>query len=160
MSVGVGDHVPDARVWTLGRTGPQETRAADLLNEGTVVLFAVPGAFTPTCSDRHLPGFATRAQQLRDKGVDRVVCLAVNDSFVMAAWGRAQGVGDDVVMVSDGNGEFTQAMGLVLDGSSLGLGSRSQRYAAVIRDGIVSWMAVEKGPGLEVSSAEAVLAAL
>jgi len=125
-----------------------------------VVLFAVPGAFTPTCSDYHLPGFVLRAPDLAAKGVETIACIAVNDAFVMGAWGTQQGVGDTVVMLADGNGEFTRAMGLQLDGSGFGLGMRSQRYAAIIEDGIVTSLQVEKGPGLEASSAEAILALL
>lgn len=159
MPIGVGDPIPDARVWT-NDGGLQQVQAADVLGSGTVVLFAVPGAFTPTCSDHHLPGFVLRADELRAKGADRVVCLSVNDPFVMGAWGRAQGSGDRVDMVSDGNGEFTAAMGLTMDASGVGLGVRSRRYAAIVQDGTVRWLAVEEGPGLDVSSAEAVLAAL
>ena len=119
-----------------------------MLGHGKVVLFAVPGAFTPTCSDHHLPGFVMRAEDLKAKGADSIVCLAVNDPFVMGAWGKDQNVGREVVMLADGNGEFTQAMGLTMDGSGFGLGAlRSQRYAAIIDDGVVTWLAVEPGPG-------------
>ncbi len=118
----------------------------------------MPGAFTPTCSDHHLPGFVLRAEELRAKGADTVVCVSVNDPFVMGAWGKDQNVGDSVVMLADGNGELTEAMGLTMDGSGFGLGSRSQRFAAILDDGVVSWIAVEPGPGLSVSSAEEVLA--
>jgi peroxiredoxin len=132
-----------------------------VLGQGKVVLFAVPGAFTPTCSDHHLPGFVMRGEDLKAKGVDSIVCIAVNDPFVMGAWGKDQNVGNEVVMLADGNGEFTRAMGLTMDGSGFGLGPlRSQRYAAIIDDGVVAWLAVEPGAGLNVSSAEEVLAAL
>jgi len=158
--IAVGDRIPDVQVFTMGEQGPEPVSAADLLGQGTVVLFAVPGAFTPTCSDFHLPGFVLRADDLAARGVDRVVCVSVNDPFVMAAWGADQEVGDKVEMVADGNGAFAEAMGLTMDGSGFGLGTRSQRYAAVVRDGVVRWLAVEDGPGLSVSSANAVLEAL
>jgi len=160
MTIAVGERVPDVKVFTFGDRGPEATTSSDVLGHGKVVLFGLPGAFTPTCSDHHLPGFVLRAEELRAKGVDKVVCVSVNDPFVMGAWGKDQNVGDSVVMLADGNGELTEAMGLTMDGSGFGLGSRSQRYAAIIDDGVVGWIAVEPGPGLKVSSAEEVLAAL
>ena len=160
MAIAVGDRVPDVKVWTFGEKGPQATTSQEVLGSGKVVLFGVPGAFTPTCSDHHLPGFVLRAQELAAKGADKVVCVSVNDPFVMGAWGQVQNVGDSVVMLADGNGELTQAMGLTMDGSGFGLGSRSQRFAAIIEDGVVTWLAVEPGPGLSVSSADEVLGAL
>lgn len=160
MAIATGDRIPDVKVFTFGEAGPEVTTSADVLGTGKVVLFGVPGAFTPTCSDHHLPGFVMRAEDLKAKGVDTIVCVSVNDPFVMSAWGHDQKVGRSVVMLADGNGEFTEAMGLTMDGSGFGLGRRSQRYAAIIDDGVVSWLAVEPGPGLKVSSAEEVLAAL
>jgi glutaredoxin/glutathione-dependent peroxiredoxin len=161
MTIAVGDQVPDVKVYTFSERGPEATTSLAVLGQGKVVLFAVPGAFTPTCSDHHLPGFVMRAEDLKAKGADSIVCLAVNDPFVMGAWGKDQNVGREVVMLADGNGEFTQAMGLTMDGSGFGLGAlRSQRYAAIIDDGVVTWLAVEPGAGLNVSSAEEVLAAL
>jgi len=160
MTIATGDQIPDVKVFTFGASGPQATTSGEVLGAGKVVLFAVPGAFTPTCSDHHLPGFVLRADEIKAKGVDRIVCVSVNDPFVMGAWGDAQKVGPSVVMLSDGNGDFTAAMGLAMDGSGVGLGSRSQRYAAIIDGGVVTWLAVEPGPGLHASSAEAVLAAL
>jgi peroxiredoxin len=160
MAIAVGDRIPDVKVFTFGDKGPEATTSGEVLGHGTVVLFGVPGAFTPTCSDHHLPGFVLRADDLRAKGADSLVCVAVNDPFVMEAWGQDQNVGKAVVMLADGNGELTEAMGLTMDGSGFGLGRRSQRYAAILRDGVVSWLAVEPGPGLNVSSAEEVLAAL
>ena len=130
------------------------------MGKGKVVVFAVPGAFTPTCSDHHLPGFVMRADDIRAKGVDSIACLSVNDPFVMGAWGRDQKVGDRVTMLADGNGDFTRAVGLEPDGSGFGLGTRSQRYAAILEDGVVTSIFVEQKPGLDVSSAESVLAAL
>ncbi|MGO9854600.1 MAG: peroxiredoxin [Acidimicrobiales bacterium] len=160
MTIAVGDEVPSVKVFTFSDKGPEATTSAAVLGHGKVVLFGVPGAFTPTCSDHHLPGFVLRAEELRAKGADKVVCLSVNDPFVMGAWGEDQHVGDSVVMLADGNGELTEAMGLTMDGRGFGLGSRSQRFAAILDDGVVSWIAVEPGPGLSVSSAEEVLAAL
>lgn len=160
MAIAVGDRIPDVKVFTFGDKGPESVTSAEVLGHGTVVLFGVPGAFTPTCSDHHLPGFVLRADDLRAKGADSIVCVSVNDPFVMEAWAQDQNVGKDVVMLADGNGELTAAMGLIMDGSGFGLGARSQRYAAILRDGVVSWLAVEPGPGLNVSSAEEVLAAL
>ncbi len=160
MTIAVGDRIPDVGIWTTSRDGPQSVRTGDVLGSGTVVLFAVPGAFTPTCSDYHLPGFLARADELRAKGVDTIACLSVNDPYVMDAWRRDQGVGDTIVMLADGNGEFTHALGLELDGSRSGLGQRSRRYAAVINDGIVTALLVEPAGRLTVSSAESVLASL
>jgi len=160
MAIATGDRIPDVKVFTFGDSGPEATTSGEVLGHGKVVLFAVPGAFTPTCSDHHLPGFVMRAEELRAKGADKVVCVSVNDPFVMSAWGHDQKVGQDVVMLADGNGEFTDAMGLAMDGSGFGLGHRSQRYAAIIDDGTVTWLAVEPGPGLNASSAEEVLKAL
>ena len=160
MTIAVGDRVPDVRVFTFGDKGPEAISSAEILGQGKVVLFGVPGAFTPTCSDHHLPGFVMRAEELRAKGVDKVVCVSVNDPFVMGAWGKDQRVGKSVVMLADGNGELAEAMGLTMDGSGFGLGSRSQRYAAILDDGVVSWLGIEPGPGLAASSVEEVLAAL
>jgi len=160
MAIAVGDSVPDVQLRTMTSEGPKPASSSEVLGKGKVVLFAVPGAFTPTCSDHHLPGFVARADQIRAKGVDTIVCLSVNDPFVMGAWGRDQQVGDRVLMVADGNGEFTRAVGLELDGSGFGLGTRSQRYAAILEDGVVKSLFVEQKPGLDVSSAESVLAAL
>jgi len=160
MAIQAGDKIPDVQLWTMTSDGPKAVSSISALGKGKVVLFAVPGAFTPTCSDYHLPGFVLRADELRAKGVDTIACLSVNDPFVMGAWGKDRGADDKVVMLSDGNGEFTRAVGLELDGSGVGLGTRSQRYAAILDDGVVTSIFVEKGPGLEASSAEAVLAAL
>ena len=160
MTIAVGDRIPDVKVFTFADGAPKATTSGEVLGTGKVVLFAVPGAFTPTCSDHHLPGFVMRTEEITAKGVDKIVCVSVNDPFVMGAWGDDQNVGDSVLMLSDGNGEFTAAVGLAMDGSGVGLGARSQRYAAIIDDGIVTWLGVEPGPGLAASSAEEVLAAL
>ena len=160
MTIAVGDRIPDVEIRTGVEDESSPVRTGDVLGKGKVVLFALPGAFTPTCSDYHLPGFLTRADELRAKGVGTIACLSVNDAYVMEAWGRNQRVGDDVLMLADGNGEFTREMGLELDLSDSGLGTRSKRYAAVIEDGVVTALFVEPGGGLTVSSAESVLAAL
>jgi glutaredoxin/glutathione-dependent peroxiredoxin len=160
MTIAVGDKVPDVEVKTMGSEGPTSIRTGDALGHGRVVLFAVPGAFTPGCSKLHLPGFVRQADQLSAKGVDRIACIAVNDAWVMDAWGKDQGVGDKIVMLADGNGDFADAMGLSFDGGGFGLGKRSQRYAAVIEDGVITQLDVEKGAGVDVSSCEAVLSRL
>lgn len=160
MTIAVGDRIPDIEVREATADGPKPIRTGEVLGKGKVVLFAVPGAFTPTCSDYHLPGFVLRADELKAKGVSTIACIAVNDPFVLGAWARDRGVGDSLVMLSDGNGDFTKAMGLELDGSGVGLGMRSQRYAAVIDDGVITSLFKEDGPGLSVSSAESVLESL
>jgi peroxiredoxin len=160
MTISVGDKIPDIEVMTFGPDGPAKLRTGDALGSGKVVLFAVPGAFTPTCSDYHLPSYVIRNDELRAKGVDTIACISVNDPFVMGAWGEAQQVGDTVTMVADGNGEFTKAVGLEMDGSGFGLGTRSQRYAMVIEDGVVTVLNVEPGPGLSVSAADEILSVL
>jgi peroxiredoxin len=162
MTIAVGDKLPDVAVQIMrtGERGPKTVQTAEVLGHGKVVLFGVPGAFTPTCSDYHLPGFVARANDLKAKGVDTIACVSVNDAFVMEAWGREHKVGADVVMLGDGNGEFTAALGLEADLSGFGLGSRSKRYAAVIEDGVVTGLYVETKAGLDVSSADSVLANL
>jgi peroxiredoxin len=160
MTIAVGDRIPDVEIRVMGSDKPEPVRTGDVLGRGKVVLFAVPGAFTPTCSDYHLPGYVIRAGELRAKGVDTVACLSVNDPYVMDAWGDDQEVGDAVVMLADGNGTFTRMMGLESDKSGAGLGTRSQRYAAVIDDGIITTLLVEPTGDLTVSSAESVLAIL
>jgi peroxiredoxin len=160
MTIAVGDRIPDVKVMTFGASGPAPVQTADVLGSGKVVLFAVPGAFTPTCSDYHLPSYLIRNDELKAKGVDSVVCVSVNDPFVMGAWGEAQHVGDQVMLLADGNAEFTEALGLTMDGSGFGLGTRSQRYAMVIEDGVVTTLQVEPGAGLTVSAADAILEVL
>jgi peroxiredoxin len=160
VTIAVGDRIPDVELWKSDEGGFTPVRTASVLGEGKVVLFAVPGAFTPTCSDHHLPGFVVRADDILAKGVDTIACVSVNDPFVMSAWARDQKVSDTVVMLADGNGEFTRAVGLEMDGSGVGLGTRSQRYAAIIENGIVTGLFVEPERGLTVSSAESVLKAL
>jgi peroxiredoxin len=144
----------------MGEGGPKDVSIGELTKGRTVVFFAVPGAFTPTCSMKHLPGFVEKSSELRSKGVDEIVCLSVNDPFVMGAWGKDQNASGKVRMLADGNGEFTRAVGLEMDGSAFGLGKRSQRYAMIVRDGKVKELLVEPGPGLNASSAESVLGKL
>ena len=157
MTIQVGDTLPSINLTTMTSEGPKPVSLTELSEGKKIVLFAVPGAFTPTCSVQHLPGFLEKNRDLKDKGVDIVACISVNDPFVMHAWGEDRKVGDDLLMLSDGNGEFTAALGLEMDGSGFGLGTRSQRYAMVIDDGVVSILNVESGPGLDVSSAETIL---
>ena len=160
MTIQVGDTLPSINLTTMTAEGPKPVSMTELSAGKKVVLFAVPGAFTPTCSVQHLPGFLEKSNDLKEKGVDIIACVSVNDPFVMSAWGADRQVGEDVLMLSDGNGEFTAAIGLEMDGSGFGLGTRSQRYAMVIDDGVVSALNVESGPGLDVSSAETILAQL
>ncbi|HEV7760319.1 MAG TPA: peroxiredoxin [Acidimicrobiales bacterium] len=160
MAISVGDPIPDVKLMTMTADGPAPMQSGDVLGKGKVVLFAVPGAFTPTCSEKHLPGFVVRADDIKAKGVDTVACISVNDAFVMGAWGAQQDPDGQITFLADGNGEFTAALGLELDGSGFGLGTRSQRYAAIIDDGVVTELLVEPAPGLDVSSAESVLGKL
>ena len=156
----IGDEIPHAKLVAATPDGPKEITTEALFKGKKVVLFAVPGAFTPTCSAKHLPGFVQNVDALRAKGVDQIACLAVNDPFVMGAWARDQEVGDRILMLSDGMASFTKMLGLELDLSARGLGLRSQRYAMIVDDGTVSTLNVEKPGGFEVSRAEAVLEAL
>jgi peroxiredoxin len=157
MTIQVGDTLPSINLMTMTTEGPKPISMTEISSGKKVVLFAVPGAFTPTCSAQHLPGFIEHNKELRDKGIDVVACVSVNDPFVMKAWGEDRKVGEEVLMLSDGNGEFTAAIGLEMDGSGFGLGTRSQRYAMIIDDGVVSALNVEPGPGIDVSSAEKIL---
>jgi glutaredoxin/glutathione-dependent peroxiredoxin len=157
MTIAVGEQVPDVEVRGMGENGPEVIRTRDVLGKGRVVLFAVPGAFTPGCSKVHLPGFVQGADDLKAKGVDTIACIAVNDPWVMDAWGRGQGVGDDIVMLADGDATFTKAVGLDRDLSGVGLGVRSARYAMVLQDGVVESLEVDT-KGVDVSSCSAVLA--
>lgn len=159
MAIKEGDKLPDATMYVMKDGKPTPVTTADLFGGKKVVAFAVPGAFTPTCSQAHLPGYVVNADALREKGVDSIVCLSVNDPFVMDSWGQGANA-DNIVMVGDGNGEFTSKLGLEMDGSGAGLGTRSQRYAMVVEDGVIKKLAVEAGGKLEVSKAEAILAEL
>jgi glutaredoxin/glutathione-dependent peroxiredoxin len=160
MAIKVGDKLPEAKFMTPGADGPAPISSDDVFKGKTVALFAVPGAFTPTCSAKHLPGFKQHAADLKAKGVDTIACVSVNDVFVMKAWGENQGVGDNVLMLADGNGDFTKAVGLELDASRFGMGPRSQRYSMIVKDGVVKELNVEQGGEFKVSSAEYMLAQL
>ena len=159
MAIQEGQKLPEATLHTMQDGRPAAVTTADLFGGKKVVLFAVPGAFTPTCSQAHLPGYVVNADAIKAKGVDSIVCLSVNDAFVMGAWGDAANA-EELLMVGDGNGDFTQALDLQMDGSGFGLGTRSQRYAMIVDDGVVTKLAVEDPGQLDVSAAEAVLAAL
>jgi peroxiredoxin len=160
MTIAVGDQIPDVKVQVPGPDGPVPAQTAELLGTGKVVLFGLPGAFTPTCSDHHLPGFVLRAEDLAAEGVQRIACVSVNDAFVMKAWGEANGVGAAVTLIADGSALFTTALGLEVDLTGGGLGVRSKRYAAILDDGTVTDLAVEETLALDVSSADAVLTKL
>jgi peroxiredoxin len=160
MAIQVGGKVPSVKVKVVRADGTKEANTADLFAGKKVVLFAVPGAFTPLCSAQHLPGFVGKAEDIRKKGVDEIFCLSVNDGWVMDAWGKDRAALGKVTLIADGSGEFTKAMGLELDATGAGLGVRSQRYAAIVDDGVIRHLAVEKPMKFEVSSAEAVLQAL
>ena len=161
MAIKVGDALPqDVKLKEMKDGAPQDVTLGELFKGKRVVVFAVPGAFTPTCSAKHLPGFMRDAQAIRAKHVDEIVCVAVNDVFVMDAWGKSAGATDKVRMLADGNGEFTRAVGLELDASGFGMGKRSQRYAMVVEDGVIKQLNVEAPGAFEVSSAESILKAL
>ncbi|MEE9273666.1 MAG: peroxiredoxin [Robiginitomaculum sp.] len=157
MSIQKGGKLPAANFLVMGSDGPESKSTQDIFAGKKVALFALPGAFTPTCSATHLPGYVENADALRAKGIDTIVCLSVNDVFVMHAWGQAHTVGNDVMMLADGNGDFTNAVGLEMDGSGFGMGLRSQRYAMVVDDGVVSTVYVETPGEFEVSSADYML---
>jgi peroxiredoxin len=158
MSIQVGDKIPAATLMIMGAEGPAPITTDELFNDKRVVLFAVPGAFTPTCSAAHLPGFVVNVDEIKARGVDTVACMSVNDVFVMDAWGKAQNA-EHLLMLADGNGSFAEAMGLQLDASGFGMGMRSKRFAMIVNDGQVELVNVDES-GFEVSSAEAILAAL
>lgn len=157
MTIKVGDKLPDATFTTLTADGPKPVSTQEVFGGKTVALVAVPGAFTPTCSARHLPGFVDKAAELKAKGIDKIAVVSVNDVFVMGAWGKSQNVTDDVVMLADGNGDFTRAIGLEFDGSRFGMGTRSQRYSMIVKDGVVEKLNVEEAGEFRVSSAEYML---
>ncbi len=160
MTISVGDKIPDVKVMVATGEGPQAAQTGELLGKGKVALFSVPGAFTPTCSAKHLPGFVEKAGDLKGKGVDKIVCMSVNDAFVMGAWGKNQNTGDKVVMMADGNGDFARALGLTMDGKGFGMGERSQRFSAVIENGVVKHLNVEAPGAFDVSSADHMLGQL
>ncbi len=159
MAIQQGDKIPSCTLKVMGEKGPEDITTDSIFSGKKVVMFAVPGAFTPGCSMTHLPGFVVNADKIKAKGVDSIVCLSVNDAFVMGAWGKDQNA-EELIMLADGNAELTEALGLVLDGSGFGMGSRSQRYSMIVEDGTVTALNVEAGPGIEVSTAEKILEAL
>ena len=156
MAIAIGDTIPAANLMVMGANGPEGVSTDDLFAGKKVLLFAVPGAFTPGCSMTHLPGYVANADKIKAAGIDSIVCLSVNDAFVMGAWGQAQNA-EEIIMLADGNGELTGKLGLELDGSGFGLGTRSPRYAMIVDDGSVTHLNVEEGPGVDVSSAETMM---
>jgi peroxiredoxin len=160
MTIKVGDKFPSVELGRMGEKGPEKVNTDELFKGKRVVLFSVPGAFTPTCSKAHLPGFVVNADNLRNKGIDTIACVAVNDAFVMDAWGRASHVGDEIVMLADGNGELARKLGLELDASGYGMGKRGQRFSMLIDNGVVKQLHVEAPGEFKVSSAEHMLANL
>jgi len=160
MTIKVGDTIPSMKLMVATADGPKEITTDEIFKGKKVVLFAVPGAFTPTCSAKHLPGFVQNYEAFHAKGVDTIACISVNDAFVMGAWGKDQGAGDKVTMLADGAAAFAKAVGLELDLNARGMGWRSQRYALIAEDGKVTHLGVEAPGGFEVSKAEAILAAL
>ena len=157
MTIKVGDKVPSATLMQFKDGGPKPVKTDEFFAGKKVVLFALPGAFTPTCSAKHLPGFLQNADAIKKKGIDEIACVSVNDAFVMNAWGEQQQAGGKVAMLADGNGDFTRAMGLELDGSRFGMGKRSQRYSMLVDNGVVKALNVEEGGAFSVSSAEHIL---
>ena len=154
MTIKVGDKIPSATLVQMKGGAPQPVKTDDLFSGKKVALFALPGAFTPTCSAKHLPGFVQHAGDIKAKGVDTIACLSVNDAFVMGAWGENQKVGDKVLMLADGNGDFTRALGLEMDASKFGMGQRSQRYSMLVDNGVVKKLNIEEPGSFAVSSAE------
>ncbi|MDR2856784.1 MAG: peroxiredoxin [Novosphingobium sp.] len=159
MTIAVGDKLPDVKLMKAAENGPEAVQTSDYFKGRRVALFSVPGAFTPTCSAKHLPGYVEKAADLKAKGIDEIACTAVNDGFVMGAWGRASG-SDDVTMLADGNGDFANALGLPLDLTGGGLGKRGQRFSMVVNDGTVEQLNVEAPGEFKVSSAEHMLGQL
>ena len=157
MTIKVGDKIPSATLMEMKDGAPRPVKTDELFAGKKVVMFALPGAFTPTCSAKHLPGFVQHADELKSRGVDAIACVSVNDAFVMGAWGNSQGVGEKVMMLADGNGDFTKALGLQMDATKYGMGTRSQRYAMLVEDGVVNQLHVEEPGAFSVSSAEHML---
>ena len=160
MTIQVGERIPSATLYRMTESGPEAITTDEIFKGKKVVLFAVPGAFTPTCSAKHWPGFVGKAEEIKAKGVDTIACMSVNDAFVMGAWGKDQGAGDKVLMLADGSAELTKAMGLEIDLTPRGLGVRSDRYAMIVEDGEVTLLNREAPRAFDVSSAQTVLAAL
>lgn len=158
MTIAKGERLPSGNFTTMTANGPEPVSSDDYFKGRTVALFSVPGAFTPTCSAKHLPGYIEKADELKAKGVDEVACMAVNDVFVMDAWGKSAGAEGKVTMLADGNGDFAKAVGLTMDGSKFGMGTRGQRFSMVVRDGVVAELNVEAPGDFKVSSADHMLA--
>ena len=156
MAINVGDRLPDVPLTVATPDGPEQTTSTDFFAGRRVALFAVPGAYTPTCSARHLPSYVEKASDLKGKGVDDIACISVNDAFVMSAWNKSDG-SEDIAMLADGNGEFSEAIGLTMDASKFGMGKRSQRYSMVVNDGVVERLNVEAPGEYRASSAETLL---
>lgn len=154
MTIQTGDRIPTATLLKTTDAGPAPVTTDEFFAGRTVALFSVPGAFTPTCSAKHLPGFVDNAGTLKGKGVDEIACVSVNDAFVMGAWGKSANVGDKVTMLADGNGDFMEALGLSMDGSKFGMGKRGQRFSMIVKDGVVKELNVEEPGAFKVSSAE------
>ncbi len=157
MTITVGDKIPNIELTVMGENGPEMLNTESIFGDKKILLFALPGAFTPTCSAAHLPGYLVLHNEIKAKGVETIACLATNDAYVMDAWGRAQNVGDKILMLADGNSEFTRVIGLSIDRSSANMGIRSQRYAMIAEDGIVTHLNVEVAPRFEVSDAQTML---
>ena len=161
MTIKAGDKIPDCTLKTMGDKGPLDIATQDIFSGKKVLLFAVPGAFTPGCSLTHLPGYVVNADKIKAQGVDTIACMSVNDAFVMGAWADSQGIGkDEIVMLGDGNGDLTRQLGLTMDAKGFGMGERSQRYSMIVKDGVVSQLNVEQPGEFRVSSAEHLLAQL
>lgn len=160
MTIQAGDRMPSGKLKTMTAEGPKDVSTDELFKGRKVVLFSVPGAFTPTCDAKHLPGFVQNAEQLKAKGVDTIACMAVNDVFVMNAWGKHSNVGDKVLMLADGNGDYARALGLELDARGFGMGTRGQRFALIVNDGVVQTVNVEAPGQFKVSAAEHLLGQL
>ena len=160
MTIKLGDQVPAGEFHVMTEDGVGKINTDELFGGKRVVVFSVPGAFTPTCSQAHLPGFVTKAEDIKQKGIDTIACLSVNDAWVMDAWGQHQNVGDDILMLGDGNADFSSALGLTFDGSTFGMGARGQRFAMIVDDGTVAHLAIEAPGQFEVSSAQAILTVL
>lgn len=159
MAIQAGDKIPECTLKTMGDKGPEDIATRDIFSGKKVLLFAVPAAFTPGCSLTHLPGYVVNADKIKAQGVDTIACMSVNDAFVMGAWGNDQNA-SEILMLADGNADFTAALGLELDGSGFGMGTRSQRFAMIVEDGTVSHLNVEDGPGIDASSAETMMTLL
>jgi peroxiredoxin len=159
MTIQTGDKIPACKMNTMGEQGPADITTDEIFSGKKVLMFALPGAFTPGCTLTHLPGYVVNADKIKASGVDTIACMSVNDAFVMGAWGKSQNA-DEILMLADGNGDFTAALGLELDGTGFGMGKRSQRFAMIVDDGTVTHLNVEEGAGVDVSSAETMMALL